>query len=180
MLVTLGVLGVALAGVGAAAAWLLRSRDLSRGQSVATIAVATWLTAMAVVAWRHDEPRARSELVQSLDSLAWPSEPRAVAPPMPPPASARSSATGVQAPSVESLVGGLEARLAATPDDAEGWALLAQSYAYTANEEAVERAVRRAVELGFDEAALRERVDTAKRSARPVDWVERAIGARRP
>jgi hypothetical protein len=80
---------------------------------------------------------------------------------------------------VESLVGGLEARLAAQPDDAEGWALLAQSYAYTANEEAVEQALRRAVELGFDEPSLRERVESAKRSAHPVDWVQRAIGTRR-
>jgi hypothetical protein len=46
--------------------------------------------------------------------------------------------------------------------------------------DAVERAGRRAGALGFDAAALRARVDTAKRSARPVDWVERAIGARRP
>jgi cytochrome c-type biogenesis protein CcmH len=71
----------------------------------------------------------------------------------------------VQAGSVESLVAGLEARLAAQPNDANGWALLAQSYAYTANEEAGERAIRRAVELGVDEQPLRERVALAKRSA---------------
>jgi cytochrome c-type biogenesis protein CcmH len=80
---------------------------------------------------------------------------------------------------VESLVAGLEARLAAEPDDAEGWTLLAQSYAYTSNEEAVERAVRRAVELGVDETMLRDRVASAKRRAQPVDWVEEALRAGR-
>jgi hypothetical protein len=57
--------------------------------------------------------------------------------------------------------------------------LLAQSYAYTANEEAVERAVGRAVELGVDEASLRERVQGAKRSAHPADWVEQNLRAGR-
>jgi cytochrome c-type biogenesis protein CcmH len=85
----------------------------------------------------------------------------------------------VQAATVESLVGGLEARLAAQPNDAEGWALLAQSYAFTSNEEAVERAVRRAVALGFDEPALRERVASVERRAPATDWVDRAIGTRR-
>jgi hypothetical protein len=178
MFVTLSVLAVALAVVGAAASWTLCQRTLSRGRSFATITVAMWITAMAVVFWRNDEPRGRSELVQSLDSLAWPSTQQAVRS-APAPTAARDSTAGVQAASVESLVGGLEARLAARPDDAEGWALLAQSYAYTSNEEAVERAVRRAVELGVDEPSLRERVASAKSSAHPVDWVQQAIGARR-
>jgi hypothetical protein len=169
---------MALAIVAAAVSWSLRTMTLSRGQSYATIAAAMWVTALAVVWFRHDEPVGRSELVQSLDSLAWPSGQqvaRSVAPSTTTPG--RSSTTGMQAGSVESLVGKLEARLAAQPDDAEGWALLAQSYAYTSNEEAVERALRRAVALGVDEASLRERVDGAKRSAHPVDWVQRAIGA---
>jgi cytochrome c-type biogenesis protein CcmH len=74
-------------------------------------------------------------------------------------------------------VSGLEARLAKQPNDAEGWALLAQSYAYTSNEEAVDRAVARAVALGAEESQLRERVANAKRSAHPGDWVEQAIEA---
>jgi cytochrome c-type biogenesis protein CcmH len=81
----------------------------------------------------------------------------------------------VQAASVESLIGGLEARLAAQPNDAGGWALLAQSYAHIANEEGSEHALRRAVELGSDETALRERVEAAERGAQPIDWVERAL-----
>jgi hypothetical protein len=182
MSVTVGVLGAALAVVGLVAWWLLRQRSLPSGQSTAIIAVAMWVTAMAVVAWPLDDPRpaptrSRSELSQSLDSLKFP---LATSFTTPAPAATRPSSTaGVQAGSVESLVGGLEARLAARPDDAEGWALLAQSYAFTSNEEAVERAVQRAVALGFDEPALRERVASAQRSAPPVDWVDRAIGARR-
>jgi hypothetical protein len=64
---------------------------------------------------------------------------------------------------VESLIGGLERRLEQTPDDANGWALLAQSYAFTGNGAAAEKAVTKAVALGFDERALRERVTTAQR-----------------
>jgi cytochrome c-type biogenesis protein CcmH/NrfG len=178
MLATLILLGVAMGVVGLAAWWLLR-RSLSSAQSMAAIAVSMWVAASAVLLWRLEEPRAelrgRSELVQSLDSLAWPDSSSTA------PAAARPSSTaGVQAASVDSLVGGLEARLAAQPNDAEGWALLAQSYAFTSNEEAVERAVARAVALGFDERALRERVASAARHAPGLDWVDRAIGARRP
>ena len=65
------------------------------------------------------------------------------------------------------MISGLEARLAAQPNDANGWALLAQSYAYTADEAALERAVKRAVELGVDEQSLRERIAGAKPNAHP-------------
>jgi cytochrome c-type biogenesis protein CcmH len=156
----------------------LRARPVPLGTAVAVVTAALWMAGVGA-AWVVDEhaPRGRSELVQSLDSLAWPAATQ------PAPVSARapaaSSGSGVQAGSVESLVGGLEARLAAQPNDANGWALLAQSYAYTANEEAVERAVRRAVELGVDERSLRERIATAKRSAHPVDWVEQALSVPR-
>jgi cytochrome c-type biogenesis protein CcmH len=81
----------------------------------------------------------------------------------------------VQAGSVESLIGGLEARLAAQPDDANGWALLAQSYAYTSDGEAAEKAVQRAVELGFDERALRDRVASAERRAPVGDWFDHIL-----
>jgi hypothetical protein len=180
MFVTVAQLGAALAVVGLVAWWLLRERSMSSARSTAIVGVAMWMTATTVVAWRlHEprpEPRGRSELVRELDSLAWPSANASTAPV----ASSPSSTAGVQAASVESLVGGLEARLAAQPNDAEGWALLAQSYAFTSDEEAVERAVQRAVALGFNERALRERVASAQRAAPAVDWVDRAIGAWRP
>jgi cytochrome c-type biogenesis protein CcmH/NrfG len=129
MLATLGILSVAMAVVGLAAWWALRQRAWARAQSAAIIAVTMWVTASAVVAWRLDEPReapvGRSELVRSLESLAWPDvSPASRAPAPKTPA---ASTAGVQAATVESLVGGLEARLAAQPNDAEGWALLAQS-----------------------------------------------------
>ena len=146
------------------------------------MAVGNWIGVVAlavglvVVAGTQvfERPRARSELVQSMDSLAWP-----VAAESPLLRPAAATPPGVQVAPVESLIGGLEARLAAQPDDAKGWALLAQSYAFTANEEAVERAVRRAVELGIDEQSLRERVQGAQRSAQPRDWVEQNLRATR-
>jgi hypothetical protein len=172
------VLAALYVAVAFAAWWWLRARPMPLGTALAAVVGVLWVSGMST-AWlvQTDEPRGRSELVQTLDSLAWP----AATQPAPVSARARaaSSGSGVQAGSVESLVGGLEARLAAQPNDANGWALLAQSYAYTANEEAVERAVRRAVELGVDERSLRERIATAKRSAHPVDWVEQALSAPR-
>ena len=174
MVATLGVLSVAMAVVGVGLWWALRLRRVSSTLSTAAICISLWITACAVVVLRHDEPRSdwggRSDLVRSLESLAWPRTSAAAPTPAVLPA-----APGVQAAPVESLVGGLEARLAADPNDAEGWALLAQSYAFTSNEEAVERAVQSAVALGFDEAALRERVATAAHNAPAFDWVERAI-----
>jgi cytochrome c-type biogenesis protein CcmH/NrfG len=179
MLATLGILSLAMALVSVAIWRLLRTIGVPTPQSTIIGGIALWVTASVVVALSYEEtPRespARTELVQSLDSLAWP-EPSSAAPPS---ARATSAAAGVQAASVESLVSGLEARLAAQPNDAQGWALLAQSYAFTSNEEAVERAVQRAVALGFDEGSLRERVAGAQRSAPAVDWVDRAISVPR-
>lgn len=65
---------------------------------------------------------------------------------------------------VPSLIGGLEQRLQAEPDDVRGWALLAQSYAFTGQANLAESALERAVTLGFDEAELRQRVASATRS----------------
>lgn len=176
MFVTAVVLALALAVVGGVAGWLSTATNLSRGRSVGVVAAAMWLTAVSVIWLSQEEPIQRSELQRPRNSLAWPGGDDFIAPA---PSSA-ASATGIQAASVESLVAGLEERLAAEPNDANGWALLAQSYAYTADEEAVERAVSRAVELGVDERPLRERIEAAKRSVHAADWVERAIGARRP
>lgn len=65
--------------------------------------------------------------------------------------------------SVPSLISGLEQRLEANPDDAGGWALLAQSYAFLGEVDAAETALGRAVDLGIDEAGLRDRVASARR-----------------
>ncbi len=136
------------------------------GNAIALIAVAAWGASMAVVWLGKQEPAPRSDLVRSMSSVAWPET--ATSPLVKQPLAAPASAgSGVQVASVESMIGGLEARLAAQPGDANGWALLAQSYAYTADADATERAMRRAVELGVDEQALRQRIDGAKRSAHP-------------
>jgi cytochrome c-type biogenesis protein CcmH len=82
-----------------------------------------------------------------------------------------------QAAPVESLLAGLEGRLAADPDDAKGWALLAQSYAFVGNFSAAENAVERAVALGFDGQELRTRVNVARREPASRDWIEQMIGA---
>jgi hypothetical protein len=152
------------AAVALASWWWQRARPVSTGTAVAVLTAALWVAGVSA-AWlvHENDARGRSELVRSLDSLAWPTTAQPSQPAVR--ASNATSAAGMQAESVESLVGRLEARLAAQPNDANGWALLAQSYAYTANEEAGERAIRRAVELGVDEQSLRERVAGAKRSA---------------
>ena len=66
--------------------------------------------------------------------------------------------------------------MAAQPDDANGWALLAQSYAFMGNMEAAEKAVQKAVSLGVDEKALRARVDGARRNPHPVTAGGKPVG----
>jgi cytochrome c-type biogenesis protein CcmH len=162
------VLAVAVAAVCGLAWWLLRARRMPLGNFVGVIGLAVWLAGVGIALLVDRAPQGRSELVRSLDSVAWPvaiqSPLVAPAPTRPAPAAAGD---GSQVASVESLIGGLEARLAAQPNDANGWALLAQSYAYTADDAALERAVKRAVELGVDEQSLRERVAGAKRTVHP-------------
>jgi len=180
MLLFGSVLAALYAAVAVASWWWLRTRPVSMGTAVAAIAGTFWVAGM-IVAWlveeNEHESRGRSELVRSLDSLAWPTAAESAPAPVRTPGA--SSGVDVQAGSVESLIGRLEARLAAEPNDANGWALLAQSYAYTANEEAGERAIRRAVELGVAEQPLRERVALAKRSAHAGDSVGDSLGAAR-
>ena len=86
------------------------------------------------------------------------------------------------APPVSSLVSGLQARLAENPEDAKGWALLAQSYAFMGDGPRAEEAIANAVKFGIDEANLRIRVELATQSTRmpiaserQLDWVQRAI-----
>ncbi len=86
------------------------------------------------------------------------------------------------APPVSSLVSGLQARLAENPEDAKGWALLAQSYAFMGDGPRAEEAIANAVKLGVDEADLRIRIGLATQSPRTpiaserqLDWVQRAI-----
>jgi hypothetical protein len=178
------LLAVALAALAAGAWWLLRTRRMPIGNWVGVVALAAWLVGVAAAHWPNPAPQGRSELVQSLDSLAWPVAPKSPLVPaarLPGQRAEQAAADGVKAAPVQSLVSGLEARLAAEPNDGNGWALLAQSYAYMADKEAVDNALERAVALGVDEQALRERVNRAMQSAHGGDWVEQTLRvARQP
>jgi len=77
--------------------------------------------------------------------------------------SSPSTGTPTNVASVPSLIDGLKSRLDAEPGNASGWALLAQSYAFTGDTGQAEAALQRAVALGMDEADLRQRVDSARR-----------------
>ncbi len=159
------VLAVAVAAVCSLAWWLLQARRMPLGNFVDVIGLAVWLAGVGVALLVDRAPQGRSELVRSASSLAWPvatQSPLVPAAPRSAPPTAASAANGHVA-SVESMIGGLEARLAAQPNDANGWALLAQSFAFTDDDAALERAIKRAVELGVDETALRERVAGARR-----------------
>lgn len=173
------VLAGVLAVVGFGAWRVLQARRMALGNWVGVVALAAWLVAVGAIQL-FEGPQGHSVLVRSMDSLAWPV---AAQSPLVRPAgvgTAAPAAAGVEVAPVESLIDGLEARLAATPNDAKGWALLAQSYAYTANEEAGEHALRRAVELGVDEPSLRERVQAAKRSVHAGGLVGQNLPARGP
>ena len=56
--------------------------------------------------------------------------------------------------SVGALVGGLEARLVANPDDAKGWILLAKSHDHLGNSEKAWAAYSRARDLGMTDETL--------------------------
>jgi cytochrome c-type biogenesis protein CcmH/NrfG len=173
-MVMFGVMtALALSIVGICSWWWLRRASRPSSARLAAAAGALWLTSLAATLAGRATLAPTAPLPESGAAIAWP------VPPKSPLVSSSGlpKAAAAQVGSVESMVTGLEARLEANPNDSEGWALLAQSYAYTANEEAVEGAFERAVALGFDAASLRERVDSAKRSAPTFDWVDRAIGA---
>ena len=59
-----------------------------------------------------------------------------------------------KAPSVTSLVGRLEAKLAENPNDAKGWLLLAKSHDHLGDQPAAWAAYSRARELGLSDAAF--------------------------
>jgi hypothetical protein len=140
----------------------------------------SWLGALVLVAWvvgvgvKVDLDRQRdsrvSPAVAALPSIAWPSPERASASNARTADSVATSSDGstpMQAAPISSLVTGLEQRLAAQPDDVDGWALLAQSYAFMGDAAAANGAIKKAVALGMDEQALRARVDSAMRGPHP-------------
>jgi cytochrome c-type biogenesis protein CcmH len=169
-----------LAAASVAALWLLR-RSARAAQSIAVAAALAFsILVLNIVSYVDDAPasRPRMEAGAPLALAARPgagialddggvSSRRAQAPP---------DVSRSPAPSVSTLLQRLEARLAAAPDDAKGWALLAQSYAFVGRDREAEEALARAVTLGADEVDLRERVRLAAASTRSYSWAERAIG----
>jgi cytochrome c-type biogenesis protein CcmH len=121
---------------------------------------------------RNPEPSSVVRIAQSISPSDWD--------PTGQPRRAETQAAGIetatQVAPIPSLLSGLEARLAANPNDANGWALLAQSYAFVGEFAKAEEAQARAVALGTDEQTLRERVNLAKRDPHPAGtWIERTI-----
>lgn len=173
-----------------AVAWfspLMNGRREYRNHFIGATVLAAWSVGAGAKIYVDSLSEAPSTLVAEamrVGSSAWPDgvvaardAPVRPAPAAPAPAASvpESSAVTSAAP-IHSLIGGLEARLERDPGDVKGWALLAQSYAFLGDLDGAERATRRAVELGMDEAALRERVQKATRQATSQNWIESAIG----
>lgn len=144
--------------------WLLARRRIGLRNYAGVAVLFVWTAGVAVkVELGHVALGASSavDLARAVQASAWAKQDA--------PAQIRSAAPtdqGRVAP-VESLVGGLEARLAETPGDANGWVLLAQSYAFLGDRTRAERALQRAVALGADEGAVRDRIELAGRELPP-------------
>ncbi len=160
-----------IAGFAAVSLWLAQTRRLS---------LKSWLGSAVLVAWvvgvgiKLHFDQASADAVPAtasgtLPSIAWPAPGAANVRTAQPTITATATGAGAKdvAP-VSSLVTGLEQRLAAQPNDANGWALLAQSYAFMGKMDAAEKAVQKAVSLGVDEKQLRARVDGARRGPHPT------------
>jgi hypothetical protein len=117
--------------------------------------------------------------VAAMSPIAWPgSNEMPVAPAALIPNGQSLTADGQQVAPVSSLIDGLKARLEKSPADAQGWALLATSYAFVGQQAGADEAIGKAVALGLNEAALRERVAAASRSpqAASTNWTDAAPG----
>jgi hypothetical protein len=154
---------------GVVSFWLLHTSRISTRNWIGGTVVIVWLAGAGtkVLLDREASSDGVDEMLSLIEPDSWS--------PTSTPRSAGPGGVDNVAP-VASLIGGLEARLAARPADPKGWALLAQSYSFVGNGEGAERAIRRAVELGFSESELRERVELARRSARPVAGANEDLG----
>ena len=139
---------------------LIRDARAGNGRSPALwiLAFIVPTFALGLASFLRNDQNVTVTTSSSLDSIAWPGASMMTQP------LAEESATSV-AP-VSALITGLQARLEQNPEDVKGWALLAQSYAFMADGPGAEAAVVKAVELGFDEVDLRNRVELAFQSSR--------------
>ncbi len=155
------IIGALVAAFAAGSVWLARARKLEWRSWLGAAALVAWV--VGVLAWVHIDRESTAR--RTAAALAWPeAKPAAAAQMQPQPQGSTSARTDAkQVASVESLVSGLERRLEQMPNDPNGWALLAQSYAFMGDAEGAEKAIAKAVALGVDERTLRERIDAATR-----------------
>ena len=152
-----GIMAAALGGtIGAALALLIVSMNGVRASSPrvrwALLGVALVLPALVLFNNLRGRPAPAIPLAMSLAPP--PSLERMTA--TPPAGTANSSA---KAPSVASLVTGLEAKLRDHPGDASGWLLLARSYDHIGRIAQARDAYRQAVVLGVEDSALAQRLN---------------------
>jgi len=135
------------------------SRSPARAHKALPVLAFVVVLPLAIIAalqiFHNPEAGAESMPIAGLESIAWPRSSN-----QPPPEPPRASETTAVA-SVDSMILGLEQRLAREPGDAKGWALLAQSYAFLGDARQAEAALAKAAELGFDEQDLRRRLNLA-------------------
>jgi cytochrome c-type biogenesis protein CcmH/NrfG len=174
MLAMLFVPIAALVGIS----WWLSTREAIKARDViASVVLAAWVAVVGTKVYIDRVPAASAEsegVPSAFRVPEWAVVPSTEPPAAPVDPTAENSAT--TAAPVAELIGGLEARLANDPNDAKGWALLAQSYAFVGDAAAAEHALQRAVALGADEQALRERVQAARRGPDTQSWIDRTIG----
>lgn len=177
MLIGVGVFVVLTTATVVWFAPVMRSRRPRPVHYIGATLLTAWTVGAGAKIYLDSTGPADSDIVAAatrVGPIEWRDEPGTV--PATPPISAASASGAVNAGSVQSLIGGLEARLTANPADAQGWALLAQSYAFVGDTAGAERAVQHAVELGMDETSLRERVRLARREVHPTNWIREAVG----
>jgi len=146
---------------------LIRDARSGNGRSPALwiLAFIVPMLALGLARFLRDDQTITVATSPSLDSIAWPGESTMTQPAAATTRPAAESSTTSVAP-VPSLIAGLRARLEENPEDVKGWALMAQSYAFMGDGPGAEEAITRAVELGFDETDLRNRVELAFQSSR--------------
>jgi hypothetical protein len=163
MVVLLTGVGLLTLTFAALSWWLLTHRRIDVRSYAGVAVLFLWVIGVVVkLGLDHvADPIARGnaiDLARAVQASAWAKQDA----PSPAPLADAATGNGPVAP-IDSLVGGLEARLAENPGDANGWVLLAQSYAFLNDQTRAEHAVQRAVALGVDEGTLRARIDLAKR-----------------
>ncbi len=87
---------------------------------------------------------------------------------------ASTAAAGKQLPDINTMIERLAARLEKSPEDMEGWLMLARSYFHTARYEQAATAFARAVKLDPNSAELKRLYEEAKAKASESDKSEKA------